>query len=125
MAETNKDQVIKDAQYRKGLSIAYFNSLNAAIELAKTIPVGTPAEYVMDSIRKWRDMFLDEHKTYYASVIANVGTNYKPEETIKKLKTSRTVEELRIAWQLLSEDERQNKEIIKFVKELKAKYEKA
>ena len=27
--ENNHDNVLKDAQYRKGLSIAYFNSLNA------------------------------------------------------------------------------------------------
>ena len=33
----SQDRIIRDAQYRKGLSIAYFNSLNSAIALVTPI----------------------------------------------------------------------------------------
>lgn len=119
----NHDQVIKDAQYRKGLSIAFFNATNAAIELTKNEKI--TGKKLRNKIVEVRDWLLEEHKTYYATVIANVGTNYKPEETIKRLKATKTLEDLRSTWQLLSEDERQDKEIKKIVHSLKKTYEKA
>ena len=33
MTNSNQEKLIKDAQYRKGLSIAFFNSVNSAIAL--------------------------------------------------------------------------------------------
>jgi hypothetical protein len=115
------EKIIKDAQYRKGLSIAFFNATNAAVEFAKInglAGVLDPKKFIAE----WRDWFLAEHKTYYAMVIANIGENYKPEESIAKLKATKTLEELKSAWLLLSEDERQNAEIRKVANLEKAKY---
>ena len=122
MAE-QEDSKIKDAQYRKGLSIAFFNATNAAVEFAKInglAGVLDPKKFIAE----WRDWFLEEHKTYYATVIANVGVNYKAEDSIAKLKATTTLNELKTAWVSLSADERKDKEIIKVAQELKAKYEK-
>ena len=121
MNNTSHEKIIKDAQYRKGLSIAFFNATNAAIEFAKINGMAG----IMDSkkfITEWRDFFLEEHRNYYATVIANVGVNYKTEESVAKLKATKTLEELQGAWLSLSEDERRDKEIIKAAKELKGKY---
>lgn len=119
------EKILKDAQYRKGLSIAFFNATNAAIELVKSRPIADiDIKEALKLVTEVRDFFLDEHKEYYARVIAKVGTSYNPAETIKKLKATKTLEELRRAWQLLSEDERQDVEIKKEVKALKVKHEK-
>ena len=120
------EKILKDAQYRKGLSIAYFNALNNAIAFVVAGKGENESdENMLKRVEDIRDKFLDQHKEYYARVIAKVGTSYNPAETIKKLKTTKTLEELRKAWQLLSEDERQDVEIKKVVIELKKKHEKA
>lgn len=111
------DDIIKNAQYRKNLSIAFFNATNSAIELVKT-------DYIKDTdlkkfITDWRDWFLEEHKKYYAENIANVGLNYDVKETIKKLESAKTVDQLRDVWLSLSEDERGNQEIIDRTQALK------
>lgn len=118
-----KDKLMKDMQYRKGMSIGFFNATNAAIEFAKIngmAGIQDPRKF----IQEWRDWFIEEHKTYYATVIANVGVNYKPEDSIAKLKATKTLEELQGVWRLLSEDERHNAEIIKVAKELRQGYVK-
>lgn len=111
------EEILKNAQYRKNLSIAFFNATNSAIELAKT-------DYAKDTdlkkfIVEWRDWFLEEHKNYYAKNIANIGINYSVEEAIKRLATAKTIDELRTIWVSLSEDERQDKLIIAEAQKLK------
>ena len=129
MADTQEyDKVMKDAQYRKGLSIAFFNATNAAIALVSsderfrggdiTKPV---LDQTVDTVRKLRDMLLEDHKIYYATVISKVGANYKPEETIKKLNTAKDKAELKKVWISLSEDDRRDPEIKKAVKVIKEK----
>ena len=76
-------------------------------------------------ISEWRDYFLEEHKNYYANVIAKVGTNYKPEVAKTKLINAKSIDELKVVWQSLSEDERRDKDIIILTQSLKKKYEKA
>ena len=115
------EKILKDAQYRKGLSIAFFNATNAAVEFAKInglAGVLDPKKFIAE----WRDWFLEEHKTYYATVIANVGVNYKAEDSIAKLKTTKTLDELKSTWLLLSEDERRDGEIKKVANVLKSEY---
>lgn len=118
-----KDKLIKDAQFRKGLSIAYFNSLNAAITMCAGMNVHEPS--TIEKVVNLRDFFLEEHAKYYAEVIANVGKNFKVADTIELLAKTSNMDELRTAWFNLSADERQDKEIFTFVQELKKKYEKA
>ena len=121
MDTKEQDKLIKDAQYRKGLSIAFFNATNASIEMCKGMNINeeaTKAKIV--EIRNW---LLGEHAAYYATVISNIGANFKAEDSIAKLKATANMEELRLAWRLLSEDERQHEDIIKVAKDLKAHYE--
>lgn len=131
-SKNNYEKIIRDAQYRKGLSIAYFNSLNAAIELVK-VELGEMGSgvrdleegYIRNAISLWRDWFLEEHKEYYATVIASLGVNYDRKESIKQIKAAKNLEGLKNVWLLFSEDERQDDEIIKVKNETKKKYEKA
>ena len=119
------DQIIKDAQYRKGLSIAFFNATNATIELAKVMFPDMKGVDVKAFIQEWRGWFLEEHKKYYAEVISGVGLNFQIKDSIKKLEKSVSLETLLDIWLSLSQDERSNEEIIKRKDELKKQYEKA
>lgn len=132
------DKNLKDAQYRKGMSIAFFNATNAAIELYKaTIEVATKnlslkevsGVMIDEKARKfivdWRDWFLVEHAEYYGKVISNIGANYNSEKSIEKLQNTASLDELRQAWIDLSEDERRDGSIIAKLSELKKKYENA
>ncbi len=66
------EKLIKDAQYREGLSIAYFNSLNASIEIAKVMWPEMPGVDAKVFISEWRDYFLKEYEAYYAEAIAKL-----------------------------------------------------
>jgi hypothetical protein len=118
----NNEQIIKDAQFRKGLSIAFFNATNAAIELTKNLEM--TQDVLQSAIVEWRDWFLEEHKNYYSEVIANVGKHYDTEESIKKLNRATNLIELQSEWIFLSEDERQDETIIAEKNKLKEKYAK-
>ena len=120
---TQQEKLIKDAQYRKGLSIAFFNATNAAIELVKNRNYPKLEDYQGD-ITAIRDWFLEEHARYYAEVIARVGVLYDVRESIKKLEATQNMEELQNAWIAFSEDERKDAAIIKIKNELKQKHEK-
>ncbi len=116
--ENNK--IIKDAQYRKGLSIAFFNATNSAISLCTGMNVHE--ETTLKKVSEIRDFFLTEYQNYYATVIANVGVNYKAEDSIAKLEATQTKEELNKVWRELSEDERRDGDIIKVAQTLNKKY---
>ncbi len=117
----NNEKIIKDAQYRKGLSIAFFNATNAAISLVATSPEKSKTE-TLARVIEYRDFFLEEHKTYYATVINQIGQNYKAEDAIKKLEATKSIEELKTVWLQLSEDERRDGEIKKCANKLKGQY---
>ena len=119
----DKETLIKDAQYRKGLGIAFFNATNAAIEIVSTQRLSK--EETRKFIVEFRDWLLDEHSTYYAEVIAKIGVPYDAKVAIKKLKATKDFEALRTVWIVLSEDERRDKDIVKVKNQVKAKYEKA
>jgi hypothetical protein len=116
-----QDKTIRDAQYRKGLSIAFFNATNSAIAIMSKQPILSETD-MKAGIEFWRNWFLDEHKNYYTTVIANVGITYRAEESIAKLKETKTLEELQMVWRLLSEDERRDGEIIKVAQQLRKGY---
>ena len=120
--QSQDDKIIQNAQYRKSLSIAFFNATNAAIEMCKGLNIHE--EKTKEKIIEVRDWFLEEHKNYYASVIANIGQNYETKESIAKLKEVKTLEDLQTAWRLLSEDERRDGEIIKVAQLLKKSFKK-
>jgi hypothetical protein len=119
------NEILKNAQYRKSLSIAYFNSVNSAIELVSNFyPKDEKIEDIKKTIVDWRDWFLEEHKNYHATVIANIGANYKAEESIKKLQKAKDINELKTVWVGLSEDERRDGQIREELNKLKNSYEK-
>lgn len=131
-----QEKLLKDAQYRKGLSIAFFNATNAAIEMVKVegskkvISIKKKGKVVKwevpieERIEYWRKYFIQKHQEYYTEVIANVGVNYKAEDAIKKLKEVTDWEGFKKVWRTFSEDERRDPEIRKVAVEVKNKYEK-
>ena len=122
---TNENErILKDAQYRKGLSIAFFNATNSAVALVATRQVSDREEAIKEVVRI-RDFFLEEHKNYYATVIANVGLNFEVKETLEKFKSVKSLENLKLVWLSLTADERQNEEVAEIKNKLKAKYEKS
>jgi len=122
--EKINEEILKSAQYRKGLSIAFFNATNAAISLVSDSKI-TDQKLLLDTVKFYRDFFLEEHKNYYATVIANVGVNYRAEDTIVQLNEAKNMDELKSKWLSISEDERRDGLIIKVKETLKKKYEKA
>jgi hypothetical protein len=124
MINKTDEKIIKDAQYRKGISIAFFNATNSAISIVAPVAKDLKVEEIKKAVVMYRDFFLEEYKNYYATTISNIGGNYNIDESIKKLKNTTGIDELRDAWRLLSEDERHDPIIMKLKKELKSKYEK-
>jgi len=123
MAEEKKyDDVMREAQYRKSRGIAWFNATNSAIEMVKFMSI-TDRERVKELIIFWRNWFISEYTQDYAENIANHGMTYNPESSITKLQSTTSLPELMKAWVELSEDERQNVDIVKVKNELKKKYE--
>jgi hypothetical protein len=116
------EKLIKDAQYRKGLSIAFFNATNNATEIVKLEGVANPKD-LTNRITFYRDWLLDEHKKYYTTVIANVGLPFDINKTIERLNQTKNMEELKSLWIALSQDERDNVEILKVKDQLKQTYE--
>lgn len=121
----NKDALIRDAQYRKGASIAYFNSLNNAIVLATS----TDAKYeskedMLSTINEYKNLFIAQHDEYYSQVIAKIGVNYDVKETVTKVEKVKDIDELKALWLSMSADERADKEVIKAKNIIKAKFEK-
>lgn len=115
-----EDKIIKDAQYRKGLSIAFFNAVNNATQIVELEKANHwSEEQIKERISYWRDWLLEEHKDYYSKVIAQVGLPYNSTETIEKLKKAETKEELRLMWLALSADEKHDGDVLKVAKELK------
>ncbi len=65
---------MKDAQYRKSRSIAFFSSTNAAIEMMKVSMQGDERdELVRAFITEWRDWFLAEYDRDYKENVLTIG----------------------------------------------------
>jgi len=120
-----EEQALKDAQYRKSLSIAYFNSVNSAIALAGTMFPDMEGVDAKEFIKEWRDWFLEEHKAHYLKTVAQVGTTYDKQKAIDRLKETKEKSELQKVWVALSEDERRDGDIRKVCNELLKEYDPA
>jgi len=114
-----EETLLKNAQYRKNLSIAFFSATNCAMELTKLFP---KTRFTKKAFEKSRDYFLEEHRKYYEKVIAKVGVLYDKDESIEKLKKAKNIEELKAAWRSLSEDERHDYQVRKVVNDLKYEF---
>lgn len=120
-----EEKLLRDAQYRKGASIAYFNSLNSAITLVDGIATKTwSLEKRMAMIDEIKLAFLDKYKDYYATTVAQIGAPYSATDTIIKVRATKTQEELRKLYREMSEDERKDGDIRKVVDERLAELKK-
>jgi len=115
-----KAKSIKDAQDRKDLSIAYFNSTNSAINMvANIVDLRTAkTEDVKDTLVFWRDWFLNEHKEYRLRELETMRANIPVADAFVKLRNAKTVEELKKVWVKLTQDERNTDTIINEAKRL-------
>jgi len=128
-----EEQALKDAQYRKSLSIAYFNSVNSAIALVtptvltvvSSVEPDQAKKAIQEFIVEWRDWFLEEHKAHYLKTVAQVGTTYDKQKAIDRLKETKEKSELQKVWVALSEDERRDGDIRKVCNELLKEYDPA
>ncbi len=118
------DAMMQDAQYRKGLSIAFFNATNNATEIIKLQEPSPSNEVLKERIVFWRDWLLSEHATYYAQVVMNVGKPYSIKDTIAELQTAKDYGELMDIWLSISEDQRQDTEIRACADKLKLQLKK-
>ena len=67
-AQERKAEMIEKAQDRKSESIAYFNSVNCAIELVGKLKISDMTRQdTEEEIIHWRDWFLAEYQRYEAS----------------------------------------------------------
>ena len=120
--QDNRQQIIKTAQDRKDLSIAFFNATNSAIEMLKVWAPNSTEKEARAKIAEWRNWFLDEHGIYRNEILSKVGQYYDPESTLQKLKNVKSMEELKDLWKSLSEDERHDDNVILLKDKLKEKY---
>jgi hypothetical protein len=132
MSEENK--TLRDAQFRKGVSISFFNASNTAIEAVKltsgkTIkPKGKkasksdPRVKVLDDIRFYRDGLLKDYIKYYTDVISSVGENFNPADSVKKLEKCQTKADLKTVWLSFSAEERKHPDVKKVAKMLQTKF---
>jgi hypothetical protein len=111
MNDKTYDAMMNDREYKKGLSIAFFNANNNATEIAKFEIQNNPQLNLTERIIYWRDWLLSEHATYYAQVVMNVGKPYSIKDTIAELQTAKNYGELMDIWLSISEDQRQDAEI--------------
>lgn len=117
------EDILKNAQFRKGLSISYFNSINSAIALVAAMPIGSKVD-ILAQVLEYRDFFLEEHKNYYATVIASVGTPYDVPGAIEQMEYTKTIDELKQVWLGLSEGQRRDGEVLKAKNKIKKHHEK-
>lgn len=71
--ENIQDQLMRDAQYRKSRSIAFFNSTNSAINLLAPIISSLNDFEIKDKIVEWRDWFLAEYDKDYKANVMTIG----------------------------------------------------
>lgn len=125
----DENKILKDAQYRKNFSIAFFNAANVSVEMIKLEGKvykgkGKSKKLVAheDRFVYYQDLMLKRYRKYYAEVISATGANYKVDKTIEKILQADTREKLNSVWLGLSQEERQDPAIKKVVKELILKY---
>ncbi len=127
MAE-QEDSKIKDAQYRKGLSIAFFNATNSATDVVVAkIRAGEKmdAASILATLREVRDELLGDHAKHYLANIATVGVPYKAEDAIERINKTKDAKELRKLWFALTADERADQKILDAKEVMKKKHENA
>lgn len=69
-----ESRLTKDVQYRKELSIAFFNATNSAIALiTSSLPKTATIEKKLAQVSEVREHFLNEYKSYRVNTLDTVG----------------------------------------------------
>lgn len=108
-----KQKNIKDAQYRKEISIAFFNSTNSAIAL---LSQAGPIKDRRAFITEWRDWFIQEHKVHRLKelgVISAESIEGAQIGTEQKLTNCKTKDDLARIWSTLTPSEKKTYEPLK------------
>jgi hypothetical protein len=127
MAKNEQEELLKNAQFRKALPMAFLNSRNSAIELLKLngkpkVKKGKKPVSLMTILKKNTNNLMADYMEFYARDVATVGVNFKPEESIAKLNAAKNLPDLQSTWRSLSEDERHNDDVRKVAQQLRDKY---
>ena len=119
-----KAKSIKDAQDRKDLSIAYFNSTNSAINMvANIVDLRTAkTEDVKDTIIFWREWFLTEHKEYRQRELETMRANIPVGDALTRLRATTNLVDLKAVWSTLTQDERNQADILAEAQTQRKKY---
>lgn len=120
-----KAKSIKDAQDRKDLSIAYFNSTNSAIAMVtapRALLETETVEQTRAKIVEWRDWFLVEHKAYRQRELETMRANIPVGTAIEKLKATTNLVDLKAVWATLTQDERNQADILAEAQAQRKKY---
>jgi len=82
--EKTHDELMRDAQYRKSRSIAFFNATNSAITIVTALNVSP--DQIKEQLAMWREWFLSEYDKDYKENVMSIGL---PQEIISGLDTAK------------------------------------
>lgn len=117
------DELYKNREWARNKSIAYFNSLNAAINLVTARGTNFQTdEALLEKIDYFKTIFIEKHNEYYLSTIVAPRVAYDKTTAPKKLKLAKTMLALEKVWLGLSADERNDDENIALKNKLKEKF---
>ena len=92
-SNNNVDQdLLRDQQYRKELSIAYFNALNNVITfVGLKKKTGYTEKQMLEDVSRIRDQFIEEYKIYRVTTLSKQAEKSLPDnpkliESLNKLK---------------------------------------
>jgi hypothetical protein len=118
-----KAKSIREAQDNKDLKIAFFNSTNNAIEIVTKIP-----QYMQDmptiqkAIVEWREWFLSEHAEHHKRMVTLSSANVKVGDALTRLQATNNLVELKVVWASLTQDERNQADILAEAQAQRKKY---
>ena len=92
MNNNDFEKSMRDAQFRKGATIAYFNSLNSAIEMLKLETAQGEQNNrteSMEALSFWSQYFFGQYSKFHAENIATVGIERVDPKVIDGLKKAK------------------------------------
>lgn len=119
-----KAKSIREAQDNKDLKIAFFNATNSALALIGKIenPDTVDIEALQKNICFWREWFLEEHKAHHLKSVGALSAVIPVGGAIDRLQKANGLVELKAVWASLTQDERENTDILLEAQTQRKKY---
>lgn len=122
-----KAKSIREAQDNKDLKIAFFNATNNAIEMVKYENEAGTTRFVddkelKDGVVSWREWFLEEHKAHHLKSVGALSATIPVGSAIDRLQKANGLVELKAVWASLTQDERDNTDILLEAQAQRKKY---